>query len=49
MSEHDHDGHTHATLSELHECIAYQRQRLRFQMLVVLVVSLLAIGMWISR
>lgn len=49
MSMNHHDDHTHVTLSDLHDCLAKQRQHLHAQILVVLLASLLAIGFWIAR
>lgn len=49
MNHHDHDDHTHTTLTELHDCVARQRHRMHVQMILVVVFCLLAIGFWFTR
>ena len=45
----DHDDHTHTTLHDLQECLDYQRRRMSWQMGMVFVLSLLALGYWVMR
>lgn len=45
----DHDDHTHTTLHELQECLAYQRRRMSWQMAMVFALCLITLGYLVVR